>query len=74
MDADLKRTLRGLEEATEFARAYRFELTDAYRALIARVEAMPGNQSGAVKSARWLGGRSGVNVLATQAHLIPRKP
>jgi hypothetical protein len=47
---DLDRVLRGLERAQEFARTYRFEMTDDYRALIAHVEAMPRNQSGADKS------------------------
>ena len=50
MDPELERALRGLEEAAEFARSYRFELTDDYLALVARVEAMPQNQSGADKS------------------------
>jgi hypothetical protein len=53
MADDLDRVLRGLEEAQEFARTYRFEMTDDYRALIARVEAMPCNQPGANKSGRW---------------------
>ena len=55
MDPELERALRGLKEAAEFARTYRFELTDDYLALIARVEALPRNQSGADKSGRWLG-------------------
>jgi hypothetical protein len=55
MAGDLKRVLRGLEEAKEFARTYRFEMTDDYRALIERVEAMPRNQSGADRSGAWVG-------------------
>jgi len=55
MDDELERVLRGLEQAQEFARTYRFEMTDDYRALIERVEAMPRNQSGADKSGRWVG-------------------
>jgi hypothetical protein len=55
MADDLERVLRGLEAAKEFARTYRFEMTDDYRALIARVEAMPRNQSGADKSTASLG-------------------
>jgi hypothetical protein len=51
----LERVLRGFEKAVEFARTYRFEMTDDYRALIARVEAMPRNQSGADKSHASLG-------------------
>jgi hypothetical protein len=55
VDADLERVLKGFEVAREFARTYRFEMTDEYRALIARVEAMPRNQPGADKRGRWLG-------------------
>jgi hypothetical protein len=55
MADDLERVLRGLEAAKEFARTYRFEMTDDYRALITRVEAMTRNQSGADKSGRWMG-------------------
>ena len=58
MPGDLERVLRRLEEATEFARTYRFELTDDYRDLIARVEAMPRNQSGTDRSGRWIGSRA----------------
>jgi hypothetical protein len=57
MDRELERALRGLEEAAEFARTYRFEMTEDYVQLIARVEALPTNQSGADKSGRWLGRR-----------------
>ncbi len=53
--AALERVLRHLDEAVEFARTYRFEMTDDYRQLIARVEAMPRNQSGADRSGRWIG-------------------
>ena len=55
MAEDLDRVLRGLEEAREFAKSYRFEMTDEYRTLIAQVEALPRNQTGADKSGRWLG-------------------
>ena len=58
MADDLERVLRGLEEAREFARTYRFEMTDEYRQLIAQVEALPRNQSGADKSGRWLGSQA----------------
>jgi hypothetical protein len=53
MEPTLADALRGLEEATEFAKSYRFELTDDYVALIARVEAMPQNQSGSDKTGIW---------------------
>ncbi len=55
MSGELERVLRGFEKAQEFARKYRFEMTDGYRALIERVEAMPRNRSGADKSGAWLG-------------------
>ena len=57
MDSELERVLRGLEEAAEFAKTYRFEMTEDYIQLIARVEALPVNQTGADKSGRWLGSR-----------------
>jgi hypothetical protein len=53
MDQELERVLRGLEEAAEFARTYRFEITPDYVALIERVEAMPRNQPGADKAHVW---------------------
>lgn len=53
MDPELERALRALEEAAEFARTFRFEMTDDYLALIAQVEAMPRNQSGSDKSGMW---------------------
>jgi hypothetical protein len=55
MDPELERALRGLEDAAEFANTYRFELTDDYLTLIAKVEGLPSNQSGTDKSGRWLG-------------------
>ncbi|MBI4888395.1 MAG: hypothetical protein HY824_14970 [Acidobacteria bacterium] len=53
MDPELERALQGLDAAAEFAKSYRFELTEDYLALVARVEAMPENQSGADKSGVW---------------------
>ena len=55
MDPELERALRELRQAAEFAKTYRFELTDDYLTLIAKVEELPLNQSGADKSGRWLG-------------------
>ena len=55
MDPELERVLRGLDEAVEFAKSYRFEMTEDYLALLARVEAMPLNQSGSDKSHVWRG-------------------
>jgi hypothetical protein len=52
-DDHLERVLRGLERAREFAKSYRFQMTDEYRALIAQVEALPRNQTGADKSGVW---------------------
>jgi hypothetical protein len=63
MDPELERVLKSLEDASEFAATYRFELTHDYLALIEAVEAMPGNQPGADKSGRWLGGRAHARVL-----------
>lgn len=72
MKPTLEDALRGLEEAAEFAKSYRFEMTEDYLALIARVEAMPQNQTGADKSGRWLGRRrSNVGVLGP---FLPDKP
>jgi len=53
MDAELERVLEGFKKAAEFARTYRFEMTDDYLALLARVEAMPQNCPGADKSWVW---------------------
>ena len=53
MDPELERVLRGLDEAVEFAKSYRFEMTEDYLALIARVEALPQNRPGADKSWVW---------------------
>lgn len=50
---ELERVLRGLERAREFAKSYRFQMTDEYRALIAKVEAMPCNRPGLDKSHVW---------------------
>jgi hypothetical protein len=60
---DLGRALRRLEAATEFARTYRFEMTDDYRQLIAGVEAMPRNQTGANRSGRWIGSHADARAL-----------
>jgi hypothetical protein len=73
VDDELERVLRGLEKAAEFAKTYRFEMTDDYLALIARVEAMPQNQSGAAKPGRWRGSRAYAASLAARATLLPRK-
>jgi hypothetical protein len=52
VDPELERARRGLQQAAEFARTYRFEMSEHYLQLIARVEALPQNQSGADKSGR----------------------
>jgi hypothetical protein len=72
-DPELERVLRGLREAAEFAKTYRFEMTEEYLALIARVEAMPQNQSGADKSHVWPGLRAYVDSFKS-VRLLPRKP
>ena len=53
MDPELERALRALDEAAEFAKSYRFEMTEDYLALLAQVEALPQNRSGADKSWVW---------------------
>lgn len=50
--------MRALREATELARTIRIDLTEDYLRLIATIEALPQNQSGADKSGRWLGSRA----------------
>ena len=70
MDAELERALRGLEEAAEFAKTYRFEMTPDYIALIEQVERRPENQSGADKSGRWLGSRAYAQALLNR--FVPR--
>jgi hypothetical protein len=55
VDPEVERALEGFRKAAEFARTYRFELTPDYLELIARVEAMPQNQSGCDKSGVWQG-------------------
>ena len=72
MADDLDRVLRGLEAAQEFARTYRFEMTDEYRALIARVEAMPRNQPGADKSGRWVGSYANAKAWLSAVKPAPR--
>ena len=69
---ELDAVLRGLDEAREFARTYRFEMTDEYRALIARVESLPRNQPGSDKSGRWLG--SMADQKASLAGVVPLPP
>lgn len=63
MDSETARILDGLEEASQFAATYRFNLTDDYLALVEAVEAMPGNQPGQDKSGRWLGSRAHARAL-----------
>lgn len=73
MADDLARVLRGLEKAQEFARTYRFEMTDDYRALIERVEAMPRNQSGADRSGPWVGSYADAKAWLSLVKPAPRK-
>jgi hypothetical protein len=58
MRPTLEDGLRALREASESAKSIRVDLTEDYLQLIAAVEALPENQSGADKSGRWLGGRA----------------
>ena len=55
MEPRVEEVLRGLEEATAFARSYRFELTADHVEVIEQVEALPQNEPGARKGSRWLG-------------------
>ena len=72
MDPELERVLRMLDEAAEWARTYRFEMTEDYLALIERVEAMPRNQSGADKSGRWRGSYPDAVAQLANVRLLPR--
>ena len=74
MDRELEEVLRGLEEATKFAKSYRFELDDDYLGLVAKVEALPENQPGARKSSHWVGSRAAWQAHYARAHRVPRKP
>jgi hypothetical protein len=69
---ELDAVLRGLDESREFARTYRFEMTEEYRALIARVEALPRNRPGADKSGRWLGSRADAQAALEHVRLSSR--
>ncbi len=73
MGPELEKALRGLDDAAEFARTYRFEISAEYVALIAQVECLPQNQPGADKSGRWRGSRADAMSLHARARLIPRK-
>ena len=73
MSPELEKALRGLDDAAEFARTYRFEMSAEYVALIARVEALPQNQTGADKSGRWRGSRADATSLRARVRRNPRK-
>jgi hypothetical protein len=64
--------LRALREASELAPAIRIELTDDYLDLIARVEGLAQNRSGADKSGK-LRAHGRLRDLHTRARLIPRR-
>ena len=72
MRPTLEDGLRALRESSELAKDIRIELTDEYLRLIAVVEAMPENQSGAPKSSLWLGNRRSWNV-RDWGHFVPRR-
>jgi hypothetical protein len=73
VDPTLPKVLRGLDEATVFARAYRFEMTKDYLALVARVEGLSQNQSGSDKSQVWRAGHA-FRASFDRARLLPRVP
>jgi len=67
MADELEHPDRQFEEAQTFARTYRFDMTDEYRALIERVEAMPQNQPGTDKSGPWRGSAADHRALRARA-------
>lgn len=73
MSSDLEDVLRKLRESAESAADVRIELSNEYLALIARVEALPENQPGAHKSARWIGGRPEAEASLRSVHPMPRR-
>ncbi|MBI4263135.1 MAG: hypothetical protein HY657_02060 [Acidobacteria bacterium] len=73
MDPELERVLQGFKEAAEFAKTFRFELTEEYLAQIAYLEALPENQSGVDKSHVWRGLRA-YRETFKHVRAVPRKP
>jgi hypothetical protein len=73
MDPDVARALNALHAAVEFAKDYRFEMTDDYYTLLGRVEAMPQNRPGSDKSGIWQGLRR-YRESFTHARSAPRRP
>ena len=73
VDATLEDGLRALREATERAADIRIEVTEDYLQLIAQVEAMPQNQSGADKSHVWPAQQAYLNCFRN-ARLLSHKP
>lgn len=72
MRPTLEDGLRALRDATELAKNIRTGLDSEYLEWIARVEDLPQNQSGAEKSARWLGSRRYWK-FPDRGHIIPRR-
>jgi hypothetical protein len=64
--------LRAIREAAELAKSIQIEVDTEYLRLIAIVEAMPQNQSGAEKTSRWRG-RSNRDI-ARRGHFRQRRP
>lgn len=73
MKPTLDDALRALDEGTAFAKSFRFDLTEDYLHLIAQVEALPQNQSGADKSHVWQGQRAFLEFFRN-ARPVPREP
>ena len=73
MASDSERLRQWIAEAEEFARTYVFEMTDEYRAMLDRVEALPRNQSGADKSGRWLGSRRDAIRARERVRIVPHR-
>ena len=73
MRDDPEQPLAPLDQAVEFARTYRFEMTDEYRALIELVEGMPRNQPGADKSGAWRGSHAATRAFFDAFSRAPRR-
>jgi hypothetical protein len=73
MESTLEDGLRILAEAAELAKFIRIDLTEDYLQLIAQVEAMPRNQSGADKSYVWRAEKA-FRATFKNARLVERQP
>ena len=72
MDPEVDAALRGLEKAAEFAKSYRFEMTEEYLHLIEEVEALQRNQPGTDKSYVWRAQRAFLESFRNVRRLSPK--